>query len=102
MNPDVQGTHLDLDPAKAAVQGKEFFRQFSLVIACQLTETLAIQLSKVCEDRAEPSTVCVRRSRTQSSETFALTTPFPSSEGSLTLLTSQALMMFSMRTCRMW
>lgn len=54
MNPDVQGTHLDLDPAKAVAQGKDFFRQFSLVIACQMTQTLAIQLGKICEELVIP------------------------------------------------
>ncbi|CAJ1328592.1 unnamed protein product [Effrenium voratum] len=54
MNPDVQGTHLDLDPAKAVAQGKEFFRQFTMVIACQMMECLAIQLGKVCEEIGIP------------------------------------------------
>jgi len=54
MNPDVQGTHLDLDPAKAVAKGKDFFRQFSLVIACQMTETLAVQLGKICEELVVP------------------------------------------------
>ncbi|CAL1131151.1 unnamed protein product [Cladocopium goreaui] len=54
MNPDVQGTHLELDPAKAVAQGKDFFRQFSLVIACQMTQTSAIQLGKICEELVIP------------------------------------------------
>ena len=49
MNPDVKGTFVDLEPNAAVAKGKDFFRPFSLVIACQITETMAIQLSKVCE-----------------------------------------------------
>ena len=76
----VPRTHLDLDPAKAVAKGKDFFRpenkreslclwlqfkywmivfstdgrQFSLVIACQMTETLAVQLGKICEEWKKP------------------------------------------------
>ncbi|CAE7323665.1 AXR1 [Symbiodinium natans] len=54
MNPDVQGAHIDQDSAKAVGQGKEFFRHFSIVIACQLTETLASQLGRLCEELQIP------------------------------------------------
>ncbi|CAE7373761.1 nae1 [Symbiodinium microadriaticum] len=54
MNPDVQGAHVDQDPAKAVAQGKDFFRHFSLVIASQVTELVAAQLGRLCEELQIP------------------------------------------------
>eukprot|EP00440_Ansanella_granifera_P067529 gb/GFBE01073247.1/.p1 GENE.gb/GFBE01073247.1/~~gb/GFBE01073247.1/.p1 ORF type:complete len:527 (+),score=128.91 gb/GFBE01073247.1/:1-1581(+) len=55
MNPDVQGTSMEKgDPAKVIGEGKEFFRPFSLVIACNLTESLAVQMCKICEELEIP------------------------------------------------
>eukprot|EP00439_Symbiodinium_sp_Y106_P042420 s322_g5.t1 len=48
--------HVDQEPAKAVAQGKEFFRHFSfsLVIACQVTELVAAQLGRLCEELQIP------------------------------------------------
>lgn len=54
MNPDVQGGHMERDPAHTIAEGVGFFRPFSLVIACQLTERLSIQLGAVCQELGIP------------------------------------------------
>lgn len=50
MNPDVQGTHLERNPAQAIREGAEFFRPFTLVVACQLSEALSVQLGAFCQE----------------------------------------------------
>lgn len=50
MNPDVQGRALVRDPVSAVQEGRAFFEQFHLVVACQLPEQSAVQLCGICED----------------------------------------------------
>lgn len=50
MNPDAQGDHIDREPSSVIADGVEFFRPFSLVVACQLTERLAAQLCTFCKE----------------------------------------------------
>lgn len=54
MNPDVQGTHIEQDKSSAVASGVAFFRPFSLVIACQLSERLSLQLSDICQELDVP------------------------------------------------
>merc|ERR1719265_2164965 len=54
MNPDVKGIHVSKAPASAVAEGEEFFRQFSLVIACQISESSAIALDRVCQELSIP------------------------------------------------
>lgn len=50
LNPDVQGAFIERDPAQVIAEGVPFFKPYSMVIACQLTEGLARQLSKCCQE----------------------------------------------------
>ncbi|CAK0878216.1 unnamed protein product, partial [Prorocentrum cordatum] len=54
MNPDVQGSHIGTDPAQAIAQGAEFFKPFTLVVACQLPERACVQLGAVCRELKTP------------------------------------------------
>lgn len=54
MNPDVQGAHIAKSAAQVIEEGADFFRPFALVIACQLTEPLAIRLGVICKELRIP------------------------------------------------
>jgi len=54
MNPDVQGEHVEREPASVVAEGAEFFRPFSLVVACQLPDSSAAQLCGCCKELAIP------------------------------------------------
>eukprot|EP00929_Paragymnodinium_shiwhaense_P095478 TRINITY_DN5663_c0_g1_i1.p1 TRINITY_DN5663_c0_g1~~TRINITY_DN5663_c0_g1_i1.p1 ORF type:complete len:525 (+),score=118.66 TRINITY_DN5663_c0_g1_i1:145-1719(+) len=50
MNPDVKGTHVGKAPAQAVAEGVDFFRDFTLVVACQLGESSALRLDAICQE----------------------------------------------------
>jgi len=58
MNPDVAGEHVVKDPAAAIEEGAAFFKPFSLVIGCQLSERLAARLCAVCKELGIPL-ICI-------------------------------------------
>eukprot|EP00927_Polykrikos_kofoidii_P029295 TRINITY_DN25353_c0_g4_i1.p1 TRINITY_DN25353_c0_g4~~TRINITY_DN25353_c0_g4_i1.p1 ORF type:complete len:525 (+),score=96.20 TRINITY_DN25353_c0_g4_i1:130-1704(+) len=50
MNSDVKGDHIMKDPKIAIDEGVNFFKPFSIVIACQLSERLSALLGNYCKD----------------------------------------------------
>lgn len=54
MNPDVQGFHIEREASSVIADGVEFFRPFTLVVACQLTERLSVQLCSFCKELDVP------------------------------------------------
>lgn len=54
MNSDAQGNHIAKNSAQVIEEGVEFFRPFTLVIACQVTEAQAQQLGDICKDLQIP------------------------------------------------
>jgi len=52
MNPDVRGTFVCKD--LASVLQPEFFRPYALVIACQVTASLSVQLDELCHELGIP------------------------------------------------
>ncbi|KAI8801063.1 hypothetical protein BJ742DRAFT_839107 [Cladochytrium replicatum] len=47
LNEDVSGYHLFEDPAELIAKKPDFFTQFSIVVACNLTETPLVELSEI-------------------------------------------------------
>jgi len=54
MNPEVKGKHIAKSPVAAVAEGLDFFKGFSLVVACQLVESSALKLGSICEDLGLP------------------------------------------------
>eukprot|EP00405_Crypthecodinium_cohnii_P039630 CAMPEP_0206541038 /NCGR_PEP_ID=MMETSP0325_2-20121206/9369_1 /ASSEMBLY_ACC=CAM_ASM_000347 /TAXON_ID=2866 /ORGANISM="Crypthecodinium cohnii, Strain Seligo" /LENGTH=524 /DNA_ID=CAMNT_0054038889 /DNA_START=519 /DNA_END=2093 /DNA_ORIENTATION=- len=49
LNPDVVGAFLNKSPMVAVQEGAEFFRNFTMVVACQLPEAACSSLGDICQ-----------------------------------------------------
>lgn len=55
MNPDVQGEASQKDPVATIETEPDFFRAFTLVVACQLSERVVIRLCEICRGLGIPA-----------------------------------------------